>query len=257
VRGTIKSLCLYCRRVSHLLRSVNTSHRSPFNMDIVDRNIADAERDASPEGFPLSPNSHTTIRTTSSRTHPSSPDPQLRPHTARHESSLHRIELERNATYKLLHASTVGTQDGGRTRLQTLSTLGAGKPYSPSPYNVEDFLVEFEGPYDPLHPQNWPMRKRYYLRRISVRHVADNNSESSCLLYSPTILSLSLLQALSSPPQSQAYRAYPSTYLASQVALLFGDPCQNCQVEGYPCWLVCWDSVSSPLAALWPRTFRP
>lgn len=38
--------------------------------------------------------------------------------------------------------------------------MGLGKPYPPLLPAQEEYVVEFEGPDDPLHAQNWPMRKK-------------------------------------------------------------------------------------------------
>ena len=38
--------------------------------------------------------------------------------------------------------------------------MGAGKEYPPLLPDREEYVVEFDGPDDPLHPQNWPMRKK-------------------------------------------------------------------------------------------------
>jgi DHA1 family multidrug resistance protein-like MFS transporter len=43
--------------------------------------------------------------------------------------------------------------------LSTLS-MGAGKPYPQHLLNKESYIVEFDGPSDPTHPQNWPMKKK-------------------------------------------------------------------------------------------------
>lgn len=38
--------------------------------------------------------------------------------------------------------------------------MGLGKPYPPPLPDQEEYVVEFEGPDDPLHAQNWPMKKK-------------------------------------------------------------------------------------------------
>jgi DHA1 family multidrug resistance protein-like MFS transporter len=69
------------------------------------------------------------------------------------------IELERINTYRLQQQETVGSSRSRIPREQWLP-LGAGKPYPPDLPNVEAYIVEFEGPDDPMHPQNWPMTRR-------------------------------------------------------------------------------------------------
>lgn len=40
-------------------------------------------------------------------------------------------------------------------------TMGAGKPFPPMPdFSKDPYLVDFEGKDDPLHPLNWPMKKK-------------------------------------------------------------------------------------------------
>lgn len=142
-------------------------------MDRVDRDIQEAERDASPERFPWvepqlsSSSTEAALKSTSSGrvnsagTSASRPDadvllaPTLR---------LHPTELDRIATHRLWHSATVGGSRPNiaqRNTTMKTSTLGAGKPFPPTSYNVEDYLVEFDGPHDPIHPQNWPMKKKY------------------------------------------------------------------------------------------------
>jgi DHA1 family multidrug resistance protein-like MFS transporter len=126
-------------------------------MDIIDRNIEDAELEASPENYPQDPAAHTTTGTTSgSSSHTLTVAPGLQSHKS------HPKELDRIATHRTIHRSTVGAQTRSRsnTRIHKVTTLGAGKVFAPADYNVEEFLVEFDGHDDPLHPQNWPMRKR-------------------------------------------------------------------------------------------------
>lgn len=41
----------------------------------------------------------------------------------------------------------------------TLS-MGAGKPYPQHLLNKDSYVVEFDGPSDPTHPQNWSMKRK-------------------------------------------------------------------------------------------------
>ncbi|OJJ02109.1 hypothetical protein ASPVEDRAFT_133435 [Aspergillus versicolor CBS 583.65] len=75
------------------------------------------------------------------------------------------LELERINTYRLQQHETIGSSKGRVPREQWLP-LGAGKPYPPDLPNVEAYIVEFEGSDDPMHPQNWPMKKRVFLGSI-------------------------------------------------------------------------------------------
>lgn len=69
------------------------------------------------------------------------------------------VELDRIETARLQQQATVGSMRSRIPHEQWLP-LGAGKPYPPELPNSEDYVVEFEGADDPLHPQNWPMSKR-------------------------------------------------------------------------------------------------
>lgn len=84
---------------------------------------------------------------------------------SRHErrpSGCDSIELQRISTYRLQQQQTVGSCHNRPPKEQWLP-MGAAKPYPPSLPDPEDYVVEFEGADDPMHPQNWPMRKRYFV----------------------------------------------------------------------------------------------
>lgn len=71
----------------------------------------------------------------------------------------HPTALSRIATARSQHTATVGAI---RTRSlkKPLPDFGAGKPYPPALPAREEYVVEFAGPFDSLHPQNWPTRKK-------------------------------------------------------------------------------------------------
>ncbi|USP78854.1 hypothetical protein yc1106_06128 [Curvularia clavata] len=84
--------------------------------------------------------------------------------TERHPEAIRRIE-----THRSQHAGTVGASqvDSRLTRTLTrrrtekpLPNLGAGKPFPPLLPDREEYVVEFDGVDDPLHPQNWPLKKK-------------------------------------------------------------------------------------------------
>ncbi|KAJ5342378.1 hypothetical protein N7541_011502 [Penicillium brevicompactum] len=77
----------------------------------------------------------------------------------RRESTLNGVELERINTYRLQHRSTVGSGIGITPREQWLP-LGAGKPYPPDLPDPEQYVVEFTDAQDPLHPQNWSLKRK-------------------------------------------------------------------------------------------------
>ncbi|KAI9371379.1 major facilitator superfamily domain-containing protein [Aspergillus egyptiacus] len=75
------------------------------------------------------------------------------------------LALERINTYRLQQHETVGSSRSRIPREQWLP-LGAGKPFPPDLPDVEAYIVEFEGSDDPMHPQNWPMKRRVSLGAI-------------------------------------------------------------------------------------------
>lgn len=65
--------------------------------------------------------------------------------------------LSRIETQRLQHQLTVGESVKSRASKTPLPAFGAGKPYPPQLPNRDDYVVEFDGPDDPLYPQNWPL----------------------------------------------------------------------------------------------------
>ncbi|OXV09877.1 hypothetical protein Egran_02361 [Elaphomyces granulatus] len=77
-----------------------------------------------------------------------------------HDLERHPTALSRIATQRSQHIGTVGA--GVRTHIvkTPLPPFGAGKPYPPPLPEKEAYVVEFDGPDDPLHPQNWPFKRK-------------------------------------------------------------------------------------------------
>ncbi|KAF2792678.1 MFS general substrate transporter [Melanomma pulvis-pyrius CBS 109.77] len=86
--------------------------------------------------------------------------------TERNPEAIFRIETQRSQ-----HQQTVGSHTTPSTsRIATtlsrrkiekpLPKLGAGKPYPPLLPDREEYVVEYDGVDDPLHAQNWPMKKK-------------------------------------------------------------------------------------------------
>ncbi|KAJ6113492.1 hypothetical protein N7523_006809 [Penicillium sp. IBT 18751x] len=71
--------------------------------------------------------------------------------------------LSRIETQRLQHSLTVGESVKSRQSKLPLPAFGAGKPYPPPLPNREDYVVEFDGPDDPLYPQNWPLKTKIYI----------------------------------------------------------------------------------------------
>lgn len=93
-----------------------------------------------------------------------------RRNTAISRISTHR-DLERNPTVlsriqtaKSQHDATVGRAGTAKSResRRPLPEMGLGKPYPPPLPDREEYVVEFDGPTDPLHAQNWPFKKKAY-----------------------------------------------------------------------------------------------
>ena len=71
----------------------------------------------------------------------------------------HPTELGRIQTEKSQHNSTVGRSATSKSKKRP-PPWGKGLPYPPAPANQEEYVVEFDGVDDPLHAQNWPLRKK-------------------------------------------------------------------------------------------------
>lgn len=76
----------------------------------------------------------------------------------------HPTELGRIQTARSQHSATVGVSMGKsntRTRdsRRPLPPMGGGKELPPK-YDIDQYVVEFDGPDDPLHAQNWPLKKK-------------------------------------------------------------------------------------------------
>ena len=144
-------------------------------MDIVDKNLEAAARDASPDryanvpvGRPSRELEHEIERMATASTTSSSSSEASVVHREigmsrmstqrdldRHPTSLSRIHTQRSQ-----HSATVGKSLKSRESKKPLPEFGAGKPYPPMLPEQEEYVVEFDGPNDSLHPQNWPMKKK-------------------------------------------------------------------------------------------------
>ena len=90
------------------------------------------------------------------------------------DSDRDSLELQRIHTSRLQQQVTVGSVHRPESVAagHALIPMGAGKPYPPQLPHPEAYIVEFDGADDPLHPQNWPMRKRLVLSLFSLVVVA-------------------------------------------------------------------------------------
>ena len=162
-------------------------------MDIVDRDLEKAETEASPERFNTSGQDfqHGGVpkkverKGTTSTTSSSSSRFVVREEMAisrantqrdleRHPTALSRIE-----THRTQHSGTVGRSITSRKSKKPLPNFGGGKDYPPPLPAQEEYVVEFDGPDDPMHPQNWPMRKKYVERNAAPAYLMNGREYSS------------------------------------------------------------------------------
>ncbi|KAI9734851.1 MAG: hypothetical protein M1834_001930 [Cirrosporium novae-zelandiae] len=153
-------------------------------MDNVDRDMEKAEIDADPRSQPVqgqekeaNRNDGKLDRTTTANTWTSSASSssvsvanetiggmsriQTQGDLERHPTALSRI-----ATQRSQQAETVGRSLRSRVSTKPLPNFGAGKPYPPPLPSKEEYVVEFDGPGDPLHPFNWPFWKKLQVAAV-------------------------------------------------------------------------------------------
>ncbi|QSZ32980.1 hypothetical protein DSL72_002564 [Monilinia vaccinii-corymbosi] len=151
-------------------------------MNEADRELLTAERDASSPGpFSIDSPIHSRhlsheierIPTGSSISTTSSDASSHRSHISRaptqHDLERHPTVISRIQTARSQHSGTVGRSATGRsgriTRIlsrkeKPLPLMGLGKAYPPLLPDQEEYVVEFDGPDDPLHAFNWSTRKK-------------------------------------------------------------------------------------------------
>ncbi|KAF9740743.1 hypothetical protein PMIN06_003212 [Paraphaeosphaeria minitans] len=149
-------------------------------MDAADKTISRAEEDASPERFQRhdeeahvekmeahEPIARTYTYSTSSSSCSGDPNAERDATVSRAPTQREDVDLERHPTalsriqtQRSQHSATVGASLKSRQSRKPLPPFGAGKRYPPPLPEREEYVVEFEGPDDPLHAQNWPMKKK-------------------------------------------------------------------------------------------------
>lgn len=156
-------------------------------MDILDRGLEKAERDASPDRFSDNFPADTSKPPEQMRIpKTASPKIERRDTTAslgstasssasasflresmgmskvntQRDLDRHPTELDRIETHRTQHSSTVGRTITSRKSKKPLPNFGGGKEFPPQLPAQEEYVVEFDGPDDPMHPQNWPLRKK-------------------------------------------------------------------------------------------------
>lgn len=84
---------------------------------------------------------------------------------SRHPTHLHRLHTQR-----IQHTHTVAaTLSSAKSKAKSghLPGFGGGKPYPPAiPAEREAYVVDFDGPDDPLHPMNWSLKKKFIISAI-------------------------------------------------------------------------------------------
>lgn len=139
-----------------------------MTMDEVDRELETAERDASLARFRRDSDeieraiTVSSVSTTSSRADNSAYRTRLGMSRISTQADLerHPTELSRIATARSQHTATVGRGFRSKESKKPLPAFGAGKDYPPPLPAREEYVVEFDGPSDPLHAQNWPFPKK-------------------------------------------------------------------------------------------------
>lgn len=140
-------------------------------MDIVDQELMDAEREASPNRYQQRSSAEIErVLTTSTVSSSSSVAENARRRnnmsrvSTQNDLERHPTALSRIATHRSQHASTVGggmtSKTASRASRKPLPAFGGGKSYPSMLPNQEEYVVEFDGPDDPLHSQNWPLKKK-------------------------------------------------------------------------------------------------
>lgn len=144
-------------------KDVPASEQDVADYDYNRRASNEIERVASASSASTSSSVHGSVLRGRTTTHTSNGGGMSRIPTQR-DLERHPTELGRIATARSQHSNTVGVSMG-RSNTQTrdsrrpLPPMGGGKTLPPK-HDVEDYVVEFDGPDDPLHAQNWPLRKK-------------------------------------------------------------------------------------------------
>ena len=139
-----------------------------MDMDTVDRELIDAERDATSPSRYNRRDSHeieravtaSSVSTTSSDGNSTRRQVGMSRVATERDLERHPTELGRIQTQKSQHSGTVGRTATSRVSKKALPNFGAGKPYPPALPDREEYVVEFDGPDDPMHAQNWPIRRK-------------------------------------------------------------------------------------------------
>ncbi|OBT92280.1 hypothetical protein VE01_09528 [Pseudogymnoascus verrucosus] len=142
-------------------------------MDSTDRDLAAVGADISSQRAPMTSGrqlSHEAERigsgyssNSSSSDHPyADPIGLSRTHSTQADLERRHTSISRIQTARTQHSATVGRGIGYKESKKPLPNFGYGKSYPPPLPAKEEYVVEFDGPDDPLHAQNWPFKKKLY-----------------------------------------------------------------------------------------------
>ena len=140
-------------------------------MDITDRDMEKAERDANLDRFTEQKIDDHEAQRVPSSTSSISTGSSSSVSVVREEIGMSRMntqrDLERHPTYlsrvetqRSQHSITVGRSQKSRESRKPLPNFGGGRDYPPLLPDREEYVVEFDGADDPFHPQNWSMTKK-------------------------------------------------------------------------------------------------
>jgi DHA1 family multidrug resistance protein-like MFS transporter len=108
----------------------------------------------------------------------------------RHPTETDPEALRRIETIRSQHLATVGSTVTRRsTKEKPLPPMGADKPYPPPLPEREEYVVEYDGVNDPLHAQNWPVKKKLFIGAILAFDAFSATMGSS--IFSPAIMTIS------------------------------------------------------------------
>lgn len=152
----------------------------------------------------------------------------------------HPTALSRIATQRSQHSGTVGAGLKPRVSKKPLPPFGAGKPYPPPLPEKEAYVVEFDGPDDPLHPQNWPLKKKSVPSRL--RLLACAYIDCVPRLFTSAMLSYTtIVSTFTSSIFSTATTNVAAIYHVSNEVALLG---LSLYVLGFATGPICWAPLS-------------
>jgi DHA1 family multidrug resistance protein-like MFS transporter len=157
----------------------------------------------------------------------------------------HPTALSRIATQRSQHSGTVGAGLKFRVSKKALPPFGAGKPYPPPLPEKEAYVVEFDGPHDPLHPQNWTWKKKSVISRLCSSEVLTlyvHHVDLFPRLFTGAMLSYTtLVSTFTSSVFSTATTNVAAIYHVSDEVALLG---LSLYVLGFATGPICWAPLS-------------